>query len=56
MCIRDRADKYGDHLLLVGAVKNAHASSAFTGFWDFAEYRPILYTGWRDGLTIFPGA
>jgi flavin reductase (DIM6/NTAB) family NADH-FMN oxidoreductase RutF len=48
--------KFGDHLLLVGEVRAARASDAFDGFWDFARYRPLLYTGWRDGLTTLPGA
>jgi len=48
--------KFGDHLLLIGEVKAVHASDAFDGFWDFARYRPLLYTGWREGLTTLPGA
>lgn len=53
-CRLKRAEKFGDHLLLVGAVKKAEASRAFTDFWDFTEYRPLLYAGWRDGLTTYP--
>ena len=48
--------RLGDHLLLVGEVRAARASEAFDGFWDFARYRPLLYTGWREGLTTLPGA
>jgi flavin reductase (DIM6/NTAB) family NADH-FMN oxidoreductase RutF len=48
--------KLGDHLLLMGLVEAAYASSAFTDFWDYSKYRPLLYTGWRDGLTAYPGA
>ncbi|HUI23250.1 MAG TPA: flavin reductase family protein [Nitrososphaerales archaeon] len=48
--------KFGDHLLLVGEVRAARANDAFDGFWDFAKYRPLLYTGWREGLTTLPGA
>jgi 3-hydroxy-9,10-secoandrosta-1,3,5(10)-triene-9,17-dione monooxygenase reductase component len=48
--------RFGDHLLLVGEVRAARATEAFDGFWDFARYKPLLYTGWRDGLTILPGA
>ncbi len=48
--VRESAMK-GDHLLLIGEVKASRASRAFSDFWDFKEYRPILYTGWRDGLT-----
>jgi len=48
--------RFGDHLLLMGEVRAARASDAFDGFWDFAKYRPLLYTGWREGLTTLPGA
>ena len=48
--VRESAMK-GDHLLLIGEVEASRASRAFTDFWDFKEYRPILYTGWRDGMT-----
>lgn len=46
--------KFGDHLLLVGEVRAAYASEAFTDFWDFSRYRPLLYSGWREGLTTYP--
>jgi flavin reductase (DIM6/NTAB) family NADH-FMN oxidoreductase RutF len=48
--------KFGDHMLLVGEVRSARATEAFDGFWDFARYRPLLYTGWRGGLTTLSGA
>ncbi|HYA56706.1 MAG TPA: flavin reductase family protein [Nitrososphaerales archaeon] len=48
--------RFGDHLLIVGEVRAARATEAFDGFWDFARYRPLLYTGWREGLTTLPGA
>ena len=48
--------KLGDHLLLVGRVEAAYAAGAFTDFWDFSKYRPVLYTGWRDGLSTYPGS
>jgi flavin reductase (DIM6/NTAB) family NADH-FMN oxidoreductase RutF len=47
--------KTGDHLLLVGLVRAAHATNAFSDFWDFGRYKPILYTGWKDGMTTFQG-
>ncbi len=43
--------RLGDHVLLVGLVKACYASGKFGDFWDFKAYRPILYTGWRDGMT-----
>jgi flavin reductase (DIM6/NTAB) family NADH-FMN oxidoreductase RutF len=46
----------GDHTLLVGQVEAASASRAFNDFWDFERYHPLLYTGWREGLTTMPGA
>jgi flavin reductase (DIM6/NTAB) family NADH-FMN oxidoreductase RutF len=55
-CALKSKKKLGDHLLLVGQVMAAHASDSFTEFWDFASYRPLLYTGWRDGLTTYPSA
>ena len=54
-CALKSKKKLGDHLLLVGRVMAAHASESFNDFWDFARYRPLLYTGWRDGLTTYPG-
>lgn len=48
--------RLGDHLLLVGRVEEAHAGDAFKEFWDFSRYRPLLYAGWRGGLTTYPGA
>ena len=48
--------RFGDHVLLVGEVRAARAAESFDGFWDFSRYRPLLYTGWREGLTTLPGA
>ncbi len=50
------AKRIGDHLLLIGEVRAARSSGAFTDFWDFSCYRPILYTGWKDGMTTYPGS
>lgn len=47
--------KAGDHLLLIGLVRAAYATDAFSDFWDFRKYKPILYTGWKDGMTTFQG-
>ncbi len=52
-CKLKETARHGDHLLLVGTVKAAYASEAFTEFWDFGRYRPLLYTGWREGLTTY---
>jgi flavin reductase (DIM6/NTAB) family NADH-FMN oxidoreductase RutF len=43
----------GDHSLLVGEVESCYASRSFREFWDFTKYTPILYTGWRDGITTY---
>jgi flavin reductase (DIM6/NTAB) family NADH-FMN oxidoreductase RutF len=45
--------RLGDHVLLVGLVKACYASSKFGDFWDFKAYRPVLYTGWRGGMTTY---
>ena len=45
----------GDHLLLVARVEAASSTGAFTDFWDYRSYSPILYTGWKGGMTTFPG-
>jgi flavin reductase (DIM6/NTAB) family NADH-FMN oxidoreductase RutF len=45
--------KLGDHVLLVGRVESSYASEDFSDFWDFGKYKPILYTGWRDGMTTY---
>lgn len=55
-CSLKSKKKLGDHLLLVGQVRAAHSMKSFTDFWDFRRYRPLLYTGWRGGLTTYPGA
>lgn len=55
-CTLVQKRRFGDHLLLVGEVRAARAGDAFDGFWDFSRYRPLLYTGWRDGLTTLPGS
>jgi flavin reductase (DIM6/NTAB) family NADH-FMN oxidoreductase RutF len=46
----------GDHTLLVGTVEVSYASEAFNDYWDFEKYHPLLYTGWRNGLTTISGA
>ena len=55
-CTLKSKRKLGDHVLLVGRVRAAHSADSFTDFWDFGRYRPLLYTGWRGGLTTYPGA
>jgi flavin reductase (DIM6/NTAB) family NADH-FMN oxidoreductase RutF len=45
--------RLGDHVFIVGLVKACYASDKFSDFWNFKLYRPILYTGWRAGLTTY---
>lgn len=45
--------RLGDHVLLIGLVEACYASAKFRDFWDFTLYRPVLYTGWRDGMTTY---
>jgi flavin reductase (DIM6/NTAB) family NADH-FMN oxidoreductase RutF len=52
-CELSSSSKVGDHVLLMGTVRAAYTSRAFTDSWDFSRYRPILYAGWKDGLTTF---
>ena len=54
-CKLNSKHKLGDHLLLVGLVEAAYASEAFSDFWDFHRYKPILYTGWREGMSTYEG-
>ncbi|MDG6910460.1 MAG: flavin reductase family protein [Nitrososphaerota archaeon] len=54
-CRLKSSQKHGDHLLLVARVEAAYSSAAFTDSWDYARYRPILYTGWKEGITLYRG-
>ncbi len=54
-CSLNSKIRTGDHLLLIGLVRAAYAKDAFSDFWDFRRYKPILYTGWKDGMTLFQG-
>jgi flavin reductase (DIM6/NTAB) family NADH-FMN oxidoreductase RutF len=47
--------KTGDHLLLIAEVIASQAVRSFTDFWDYSRYRPVLYTGWKGGMTLYPG-
>lgn len=53
-CRLQSAEKKGDHTLVIGLIEDARASGAFSDFWDFDVYKPILYTGWRGGLSTYP--
>jgi flavin reductase (DIM6/NTAB) family NADH-FMN oxidoreductase RutF len=55
-CKVSRTVKTGDHLLVIGQVVAAHATASFRDFWDFSRYSPILYTGWKDGMTTYSGS
>ena len=48
--------RVGDHDVLFGQVKACYSSGNFDGFWDFRKYRPVLYTGWREGMTTYGGS
>lgn len=52
-CTLLRRSRYGDHVFLVGKVEAAYASSDFRDYWKFKDYKPVMYTGWRDGLTLY---
>jgi flavin reductase (DIM6/NTAB) family NADH-FMN oxidoreductase RutF len=52
-CSLDSKKATGDHVLLFGRVEAAYANRAFGDFWDFRKYEPILYAGWKEGLTLY---
>jgi 3-hydroxy-9,10-secoandrosta-1,3,5(10)-triene-9,17-dione monooxygenase reductase component len=54
-CTLSSRRSFGDHVLLVGRVEACYASDDFAEFWTFARYRPILYTGWKEGMTTYRG-
>jgi flavin reductase (DIM6/NTAB) family NADH-FMN oxidoreductase RutF len=55
-CSVESKNRKGDHVLLVGTVRACYATEEFNDFWAFRRYRPILYTGWRNGMTVYrPG-
>ena len=53
-CALGSSRRVGDNFLLLGEVKASYSTAAFTDRWDFQVYRPILYTGWRDGMATYP--
>ena len=55
-CSLKSTKRTGDHLLLIAKVVASYSTGAFTDFWDYSQFRPLLYTGWRDGMTTYPGA
>ena len=52
-CALSTKRKFGDHVLLIGRVEACYASDDFSDFWSYRDYRPILYTGWRNGMTTY---
>jgi flavin reductase (DIM6/NTAB) family NADH-FMN oxidoreductase RutF len=52
-CSIESKRKLGDHVLIIGEVKGCDAAEGFSDFWDFAKYRPILYTGWKNGMSTY---
>ncbi len=52
-CSVSSETKTGDHTLVIGQVSAAYATSAFSNFWNFRRYKPLLYAGWKDGLTTY---
>lgn len=54
-CKLEKKISLGDHSVFVGSVKAARAVDSFSDSWDFSRYNPILYTGWKDGMTTLPG-
>lgn len=52
-CSLQRSLTMGDHVLLVGKIEAALATGDFRGYWRFKSYHPLLYTGWRGGLSLY---
>jgi len=50
-CSLVKTMRFGDHSFLVGNVLDAYATDDFREYWEFRTYQPILYTGWRGGLS-----
>lgn len=50
--LSDRVN-HGDHLLLVGLVEAARASTDFKDYWSFRSYDPILYAGWKGHMSTY---
>jgi flavin reductase (DIM6/NTAB) family NADH-FMN oxidoreductase RutF len=46
-CTLSKVERFGDHDLLVGEVREARAIGDFRDYWAFKLYRPILYLGSR---------
>jgi len=46
-CTLSKVERFGDHDLLVGEVREARAIGDFDDYWAFRLYRPILYSGSR---------
>jgi len=44
-CTLARVERFGDHELIVGGVRDARAIEDFGDYWAFRLYHPILYSG-----------
>ncbi|MGD0638160.1 MAG: flavin reductase family protein [Nitrososphaerales archaeon] len=53
-CALSKVERFGDHDLLVGEVREARAIDDFEDYWAFKQYRPILYTGSRRPVERAP--
>jgi flavin reductase (DIM6/NTAB) family NADH-FMN oxidoreductase RutF len=54
VCRLARVQRFGDHNLLVGEVKEARATGDFRDYWTFRLYHPILYRGIGRPSTDVP--
>lgn len=52
-CSLQKSLRTGDHVLLIGRIEEALASEDFRGYWRFWSYRPMLYSGWKRGVTLY---
>ena len=52
-CTLRSSRRVGDHVLILGTVRASRAIEDFEEFWAYRDYEPILYAGWKDGMTTY---
>lgn len=53
-CKKENTIPLGDHILLIGNVLCCYAVEDFRDYWSFKTYKPILYSGMKEGkFTVF---
>ena len=52
-CRLVKAQTTGDHVLLIGRIESAMATSDFKEYWGFKSYEPMLYSGWAGRMKLY---